>query len=498
MSPRTIRFLVSVTIGAVAALSVLIINSSWLTPGVNGDSVAYMTAAESLAKDGTLRIPVSSWASADSTATLAHFPPGFSVAMAVPIKAFGVRAEVAALWTVAASVGLVLGMVVWIASAYAGLAAGVLSALLLFGTPGWTKIHLSVWSEPLYVAITLVMLYVMLKLPKRPLVYGTLAALGLAVRYVGVAGTAAAAIWSMRQGKTWRERIAGATLATAPSLIFLVWWKTYVSTNGGTIREMGVYGDILFPLEQIPGALVEWLVPAGVGGIINTQIAALLLFGVVVALIALATKTRFWVDGPRRDLATAIGIYVIMYLGVVVASRMFLDPRIPFNYRIFMPVFVLTTMIFAMSLKSVLSRGRPPLRATVTTLIALWSILAFTEIRAGVASINENGAFYTYTGWISDPAIDWVDNRSTLYSTLYSNEPALIYYQTMRNAKQLPDKGEDLQAFRAAFAERPGAIIVAFPLHTGNFTETSWLRLLDLEVAVRSDNAVVYVPTKGY
>ncbi len=496
-SHRGQRLVVAVTVAVGAAISVLSINTSRLTPGAHGDSVAYMSAAESFVQDGTFRTPVSSWATPDSTAALSHFPPGFSVAIAVPIKLFGIRAEVSALWVMALGAGIALGMAYWITSTYAGASAGYLSALLLILTPAWTKLHLAIWSESVYLAILLIMLYVMLKAPKRPLLYGTLAALGVAVRYVGIAGTVVAAIWAARQGRTFRERMVSAAWASAPSTIFLLAWGSYVASNRESVRQVSFYGGLFTGLKEIGWMFVEWLVPNGVSGLVGGPAAAALVLSGMAGLVVMAVKSRFWLDGERSKLVWVVRTYAAIYVVVVVTSRLFLDPRIPFDSRIFMPVLVLSTMFLAMSVKPALGGlGWAP-RTVLAFAIGLWCMLAFSDIRAGVAVVNENGRYYTFKSWISDPVIRWVDGRSEPYDVIYSNEPELIYYHTARHGKQLPDVGEDLDAFKAAFEKRPGVIIVIYPLHIGDYTEKVWTDQLDIEPVVRSGAGVVYVPREA-
>src|SRR6185312_13843028 len=54
-------------------------------PGLDPDSMSYVSASESLVHHGVLRVPAFyDWASPDSTEPLAHFPPGLSTALAIP------------------------------------------------------------------------------------------------------------------------------------------------------------------------------------------------------------------------------------------------------------------------------------------------------------------------------------------------------------------------------------------------------------------------------
>src|SRR5476651_864565 len=70
----------------VAAFALVLVITDPVGPGLDPDAMAYMGAAESVAAHATYRIPTAEWASADSTEPLAHFPPGYSTALAIPIR----------------------------------------------------------------------------------------------------------------------------------------------------------------------------------------------------------------------------------------------------------------------------------------------------------------------------------------------------------------------------------------------------------------------------
>ena len=78
---RMIRTLPALALGAVAFWGVLRITAG-AGPGLDPDSMSYLHAATTLAHHGRLRDVQRDWASADSTMPLAHWPPGYPVAIA--------------------------------------------------------------------------------------------------------------------------------------------------------------------------------------------------------------------------------------------------------------------------------------------------------------------------------------------------------------------------------------------------------------------------------
>ena len=80
------RWLAPALLGIVAFTLVLAITDP-PSPGIDPDALAYVGSAESFALHGEFRIPTSHWPSRDSTSALTHFPPGYSTAMALPVRA---------------------------------------------------------------------------------------------------------------------------------------------------------------------------------------------------------------------------------------------------------------------------------------------------------------------------------------------------------------------------------------------------------------------------
>lgn len=483
--------LLALLVGASAVYAVLTINASPLTPGVSSDSVEYLSAAESFAWSGTFVVPVTSWSSPDSVAPLAHFPPGFPALIALPVR-LGVHAPAAALWVMAASSGVALAFSFLLAAEAFGTAAGFLGALLLLLTPVFTKLNLAIWSEPSYLALTLVMFWVMLRQPRRALAYGALAAAGVAVRYVGLAGAITAGIWAAQQGGSRRERILDAGAATLPSIVLLGWWWGRVAAAGASVRRLGLHLHLTRNVVQLRALFPDWLVPESwhAGGW-----AALGLVALGVLLIVGAARDGSW--RQRRPVVVLAGIYGAAYLVVVVASRLFLDERIPFDARIFAPLLLLATVAVAGTARVWLPDRHALVRWSVAALAGWWCVAMLRDIQGGVRVVNEEGRFYTFVGWLRSPLVAWLGREASTYAVIYSNEPAMVTYDIGRPAKLLPDAGEDLQAFAAAFRRRPGAVMIAYPLHPGNRPDAEFVDLLSLRPVVRTSMGAIYVPRQG-
>ena len=83
---RRVPAVMSATVLGMAAFALVLAVTDPPGPGLDPDAMAYMGAAESVAAHGDYRIPAGVWSGSDSTGALAHFPPGYSTLIALPVR----------------------------------------------------------------------------------------------------------------------------------------------------------------------------------------------------------------------------------------------------------------------------------------------------------------------------------------------------------------------------------------------------------------------------
>jgi hypothetical protein len=101
----------------------LFMNGSPVTPGVHSDGVQYLFAAESFVQRQTLAVPAASWRTPLMASGLTHYPPGFSLLIAIPV-AIGIPARVAALLVIALSAGVAVAFSFLLTTRLSGLPVG--------------------------------------------------------------------------------------------------------------------------------------------------------------------------------------------------------------------------------------------------------------------------------------------------------------------------------------------------------------------------------------
>jgi hypothetical protein len=482
---RAPRSVLAAVFAAAAFVAVL-----WITrspgPGLDPDAFSYLGAAESFARSGALRIPTGTWDSPDGTSPLAHFPPGFSLAIAGPV-ALGAHPVQAARVVEALSAAATAALVVSLGAGFGGPLTGALAGALLFVTPALAVDHLRVLSEPLFLAFAVLTLWLMLRAPARPLSYGVAAALAGAVRYAGVSLGGAAALWALSRPGTPRHRLGAAALALAPTVLVQGGWALRLDLESATERSFGFTSGLGATLQEGWDTVTRWLAPGVEQPALRVVIACLVLV-VAVALIVGAARRR-------RDWLAATGLVAACYAGLVLFSRLFADPGIPFDQRLLSPLFLLGSLAVAVAGGSLWGEARPRMRAGGALALVVWLAASGWQTIATVSEDRDGGWGYGDIDWLSSDLVRWLRTEGAGYE-LFTNNPADAWFATGRRSRELPEAvdSDTVAAFGAALL-RSNGVVVGFwnPLGASVRPEELAGRLA-LPIIARLDGGLVWGP----
>jgi len=285
-----------------------------------------------------------------------HFPPGYPIALAVSSSLAGSVLGAARLLDVvlvAINVFLVALLAARLTS-YRSAVAATAPALLLTLYPdrisrhafpfGWMTVHQSVASEPLFMTLftTALLVAPFAFVADRRRARVSLVALGavsgaaLLTRYAGIALVltfclALVVLDSARPLARRALRVAVFVVcALAPTLAYLLWAAV---RGGGAARTLFYYpnhGDL--------SSVMEWfgrfLLPPVVPGAPRTGVLILVLLGLALAVVAPALIDAAGNERDAHDvrlLARLTALSLPCYVLVLLASRAFLDARVPLD-----------------------------------------------------------------------------------------------------------------------------------------------------------------------
>jgi len=452
---RIATLLPSIALGALTFAGALVITSG-AGPGLDPDSMSYMQAATTLAHGTGLRDVERDWSTVDSTKALAHWPPGYSIVIAGAERA-GFGAVQGARFIDAIAAFITVATVVWLVGGIAGFGAGIIAGLLVMVTPAVVQVHENVLSEPLFIALLVLTLATMVRVPTRPWLSGLLAGLASIVRYAGVSLVGGVVLWQLARAGTVRQRITRAMVAAIPAIVIQGAWvlRTMHSAGPSAIRRISLYGEITSTLREGWRTTSAWLVP-GMGEGWGIFVA-----GAVVVLLVVA----IWESRPLRERqqpALAVTLLAACYLGLVLASRLIADPGIPLDDRMMAPLLVLLEIAMVLIVAPAWRAWPVPARALVAVLVALWWGAALRVSARSASYAVRVGNDFAEDCWRDSPLVAWVRANGGGHP-LFTNAPEPLYFHTGRLAHELPDErdAKSLAAFADTLSSR-GGLVIAF------------------------------------
>ena len=486
-------------------------------PGLDPDAMSYMGAAESLVANGTYRIPAAPWTSADSSSALAHFPPGYSTALAVPVALGMTPPQAARLVDALAAAVAVATLVLVVGSATTTLAGAALGVALI-ATPAMATVHLSVLSEPLFLALLALTLAAMAGAPDRPLRAGITAALGAMVRYAGASLVGAVALWSLAQRAPLRERARRAMIAVLPAVLLEGAWvvRTRLASGGAhSIRRFALYGGLGQTLREGGDTLRDWLVPETDPdwplphrGAIALAAALVLVTLIVLGARAARASARTGVNaGPGGDMSSgapvrawrllrACALIIACYAAMIAVSRLVADPAIPLDERILAPFLLLATTAAAVAIacwwRATSSRVA---RSAVAVALIGWSVSsASVALDYGRFALGY-GSDFASEQWRHSPLLDWARTEGVRHP-LYTNWPAAVYFHLHRSSYSLPspDDAGALAAFADTLRRRDGRVLLFDAPNADDLVAGSLVEQPGLRVVARLGDGVVLAP----
>ncbi|HEX5971195.1 MAG TPA: hypothetical protein VFY85_04665, partial [Gemmatimonadaceae bacterium] len=424
--------------------------------------------------------------------------------LAIPV-ALGMTPPQAARLTDAIAAAVTTITLVLVVGAATGPTAGVLLGVALLATPAMATVHLSVLSEPLFLALLALTLAAMVDAPDRPLRAGVAAALGAMVRYAGVSLVGAVVLWSCARRAPWRERVRRAMLAALPAVLLEGAWvvRTRLASGGQhAIRHFALYGDLGPTLREGGTTLRDWLVPEtdAEWPVPHRAVIALAAAAVLVTLVVLGARAAR-AESRRRAWRTLCACTVLLacYAMMIIVSRLVADPAIPFDERLLAPFLLLVTTAAAVGITCWWrTTGSRVARAAVgIVLVGWWGASARVALDDGRYALDY-GSDFAGEEWRHSPLLEWARTSGASHP-LYTNWPAAVYFHLHRPSYSLPtaDEAEALASFATALRRRDGRVLLFDAPDADDLAAPSLVEQAGLRIVARTSDGVVLAPVSG-
>lgn len=426
------RFSLLACLAAWASVSVLLATRSHGLH-VSPDSVYYLAAADGVARgDGVVGV--------DGEA-ISLYPPGLPWLMALPAR-LGAPLELGR-WLHALLFGLlVLAVALWLTRYVRFWVAAGVAALTAVAAP-LLDVHTAFWSEPLFVALSLPLLALLVTIGQRGVVRrrvivvaGLLAAAATLTRYSGVSLLPiAAAVLLLRNAPRGRKATDLLVFGLAFGLPVLAWLIRNVVATGTPTGErvgnqLGVLGILLDGLQTMG----TWFIPKDGPRAVQLLLAAAVA-GVTVAVAVTLWRHRPKASDPRVVVLVVAGGYVVTGLIalVVMTSQTNVDPL---GDRLLAPFAVPLFVAAAAALDLALDHMSAPVGIALgcAAAVALGANFA-AELPSRLQQSGEDRAGFNLPQW---QAAEQLLEVIPPDADVISNQPWAVNYLAKRPAHESP------------------------------------------------------------
>ncbi len=411
--------------------------------GVTPDSTQYLSAATNLLDGNGLRVH---WWDA-GTQPLTHFPPGYALVLGALMR-LGALPEAAALWVNALAL-LATTLLAFTLGRLAGGSriAGIAGAFAVALSRDVLAAHAMMWSEPLFIALSLGALLATVRAiaydsVRYAVLAGLLAGFAGVARYVAPALIGACGLSLLVLGsRPVRRRISRALAFSVTASIPLgaVLRRNATVSISATNRDPAFHPLGAPELLEAARTAYHWLVP--MHGPWWIELIAVIAIGATAAWLALATwrSRRAGVIAPHIAAAghpmTVLGIFVASYLGFLALTITFADAQTALNARLLAPVVpVLLLLLVALLIRAA---SRPRLRTPVLATSAALTLSAVASTATWLLHARRDGLAYNAVAWKASPVVQAIASLPT-DAVVYSNHPGAILYLTGREALGIP------------------------------------------------------------
>lgn len=468
--------------------------------GLSDDSIAYIAGARSLLAGQGYR---EAWLASNQPVT--HFPPGFSSVLAL-FGLFGPDPLHVARLVNALLFGLnaaLLGILAWRMTP--SLTGGLVLAALFVVSGEMLQVHAVALSEPLFIFLTLLSLWMFDLYFERHhhwlwlILCATLVGMAYLTRYAALALVATFVAALLILHTNWRKRLTSVGIFLAAVLPWILGWaiRNRLVAESATNRALAwhpitsdnlrmglrVFSDFFIPVEAWRQAVLR--VPGMIEGIVLLVLGAVLVWVGVSAWNYLSKSQQTSTERFGKDamgvVAFTTGLFIFAYLASLVVSMTFFDAATKFRLRILSPVFV--GLLILLVYFGVWLRGRyRPVVIALTILVLSLSVYK--------QSITMNNWHRSELGYAS---FKWYDSKAMEFLRdlpggirIYTNEPAAVYLYTGRGALVLPDRIDSATALaRSGFEE--GVAYMQSDINAGNAV----LALFDEDSSIPEDAPIL-------
>ena len=449
---------------AIASTALIISVTSKFGPGISEDSVAYIAAARNLLNGRGFSVLFDSkgnqlnlWLPMHDN-ELYHilpWPPLFPFIISI-FGFVGFNLIESARWINAILFGANIALILLIIRKYTkSLLLIIFSAVIFITFKNMIHVHSNVWSEPLFLFLSLLGFYFLFYFLENNKIYNFLISalsfsLAFFTRTVGISliATGIIAILFFSELKIKNKIIYSLFFTVIGFLPFFIWTLKNKLIFGYTSTEFSIHPLIFDNLKEAIITVSSWFYLDILPFKISLILLVIILIAIIFASIYISAKVKKRSIGSSDNAyklnSRIINIFLIftfLYIIAVLFARSFFDASIRMDGRLLIPVFISTFIIIVLFIKRSLDcfRNKQVIKRIIFIFCEILFVFSLATLVFGIKEFYEEGQGYNSKEWLkSDTVRELKDMNSN--EVIYTNNPYAIYFYLDKNPNPFPTK----------------------------------------------------------
>lgn len=445
----------------IASIILIISVTSKCGPGISEDSVAYIAAARNMLNGKGLSVlfdlkgnQLNLWLPVRD-GELYHilpWPPLFPFIISI-FGFVGFNLIESARWINAILFGANIALILLIIRKYTrSLLLIIFSSIIFITFRHMLQVHSYVWSEPLFLFLSLLGFYFLFYFLENSKIYNFLISslsfsLAFFTRTLGISliATGVIAILFFSESKIKNKIIYSLFFIVIGFLPFLIWTLKNKFIFGYTTAEFLIHPLKLDTLKEIIGTVFLWFYLDILPFKISLILLAIILITIIFTSIYISIKSKKRSINNAYKLSSRIInsflIFTFFYIFSLLSAGLFFIVNIKVDGRVLIPVFISTFIIIVLFIKRSLYyfRNKKVINRIIFIFCEILIVFSLATIIFGIKEFYEEGQGYNSKEWLKSDTIRELKGMNST-EVIYTNNPYAIYFYLDKNPNPFPTK----------------------------------------------------------
>ncbi len=446
---------------ALASIALIISVNSKFGPVISEDSIVYLAAAKNILNFKELSVlfdlegnQLNLWLPRNDN-ELYHilpWPPLFPFIISI-FGFFNFSLIKSAGWINAVLFGANIALILLIIRKYTrSLLLIIFSSIIFITSRDMLNVHSIVWSEPLFLFLSLLGFYFLFCFLENNKIYNILISslsfsLAFLTRTVGISliATGVFAILFFSKLKIKSKIIYSLLLVAIGFLPFSIWTLKNEFMFGNTTAEFLFhpikFDDLIEGIKTISSWFYLDIFPFKISFILLVLVLIIIITTSIYILIKNKKRSSDNAYKQNSKIINIVLLFALFYIIAVLFARSFFDANIPMDFRILLPVYISTFIFIVLFIKRSMYhfRNKQVVKRIIFVFCEILVVFSLATIIFGIKEFHDESQGFNGKEWLQSETIRELKDMNPV-ERIYTNNPYVVYFYLDKNPNPFPTK----------------------------------------------------------